>query len=227
VSGSLAAALLTRSDDARQVDGLAIVADRQLCVAALAALLLRDGRYALVRAARGTADVTQALETFRPAVLVVEISRSQWSVPIDPRAWGGRTLVLLDPDGDPDAFVRAARAGVHGYLSRSAPSAALVAAVDTLRSTGYCLDSLLGERIIAALRQDGSSAPQRSDLSQRERGVLTGVASGKSSKQIAREFAITPKTVSNHVANIYEKLHLRHRGELVLYAAEQGLVTAF
>ena len=48
MSGSLAAALLARSDDARQVDGLAIVADRQLCVAALAALLLRDGRYALL-----------------------------------------------------------------------------------------------------------------------------------------------------------------------------------
>jgi DNA-binding NarL/FixJ family response regulator len=81
--------------------------------------------------------------------------------------------------------------------------------------------------MLTALRQAGRVAAQRSELSQRERGVLTGVASGKSSKEIAREYAIAPKTVSNHIANMLQKLNLRHRGELVLYAAEQGLVSAF
>jgi DNA-binding NarL/FixJ family response regulator len=206
---------------------VAILADRQLSVAALTALLLKDGRYVFLRPARGIAEVAAALQAFRPAVLIVEISRSQWGVPIDPRGWGGRTLLLLDPDGDADAFVRASRAGVHGYLSRTASPAALADAVDTLHSTGYSLDPLLGERIVTALRQVAGSAPPRPELSQRERGVLTGVASGKSSKEIAREYEITAKTVSNHIANIYQKLNLRHRGELVLYAAEEGLVTAF
>jgi DNA-binding NarL/FixJ family response regulator len=226
VNGSLGAAFLRRSDDAGPAGSLAIVADRQLSVAALVALLLRDGRYKLVEAARGAAEVARALEAFRPTVVVVEIWRTQWSLPVDPRDWGGRTLLLLDPNGDSETFVRAARAGVHGYLSRSAAPAALAAAVDTLRTTGYSLDSLLGRRIMTALEQAGSSTASRSELSARERAVLAGIASGKSSKEIARDYAITPKTVSNHIVNIYEKLNLRHRGELVLYAAEAGLVSA-
>jgi DNA-binding CsgD family transcriptional regulator len=51
------------------------------------------------------------------------------------------------------------------------------------------------------------------------------VANGRSSKDIARQFSIAPKTVCNHVNNIYAKLNLRHRGQLVLYAAQRGLMT--
>ncbi|TMD67577.1 MAG: response regulator transcription factor [Chloroflexi bacterium] len=70
-----------------------------------------------------------------------------------------------------------------------------------------------------------TDVPDQSDpLSGREREILSQIASGRSTKEVARSFAITPKTVGNHVSNIFHKLDLHHRGELVLFALEQGLV---
>jgi len=61
-------------------------------------------------------------------------------------------------------------------------------------------------------------------LSGREQEILTQIANGKSTKEVARACAITPKTVGNHVSNIRHKFHLHHRGQLVLFAVEQGLI---
>lgn len=207
-------------------DALAIVAERRLSVAALAALLLRDTRYRVVREARGLAGVTQAFRSFRPVVLIVDSVWAGWPPLLDPSAWGGRTLLLVDPADKPDVFVRAAQAGVHGYLSRTASPAAFAAAIETFRTTGYHLDGLLGGGILSALREASYlPAAEGATLSLHERGILVRVANGRSSKEIAREFAITPKTVANHVTNMYQKLGLKHRGELVLYAAQEGLTS--
>src|SRR5437870_63443 len=62
-------------------------------------------------------------------------------------------------------------------------------------------------------------------LSGREQEILIQIARGKSTKEIARAYAITPKTVGNHVGNIRQKLHVHHRGQLVLFAVEQGLAS--
>lgn len=63
-------------------------------------------------------------------------------------------------------------------------------------------------------------------LSERERDILTRIASGQSTKQVARDCAISPKTVGNHVSNISHKLNLHHRSQLVLFALQQGLTSA-
>ena len=59
----------------------------------------------------------------------------------------------------------------------------------------------------------------------REREILVQVARGRSSKEIAPDCRISSKTVGNHVNNLYQKLQLSHRGELVLYAARAGLTS--
>jgi DNA-binding CsgD family transcriptional regulator len=69
-------------------------------------------------------------------------------------------------------------------------------------------------------------ATPRSTLSEREREILTGIASGRSTKQVARDCSISPKTVGNHVSNIRHKLNLHQRGQLVLFALQQGLTSA-
>lgn len=66
---------------------------------------------------------------------------------------------------------------------------------------------------------------RRSRLSEREREILAQIASGRSTKEVARDCAITPKTVGNHIGNICQKLNLHTRGQLVLFAVEHGLTS--
>jgi DNA-binding NarL/FixJ family response regulator len=202
-----------------------IVAEGRLSAAALAALLASQPGYRMVREVRGTAALAEAFAGFRPAVLVVDGEWFGWPLSVDAGDWGGRTLLLLDPADEPARFVHAARSGARGFLSRSASGKSLVLAIETLRTCGYSLDPLLAEGIVLALRDAPAPPSTRPSLSDYERDILIRVASGRSSKEIAREYAITAKTVGNHLANLCQKLNLNHRGELVLYAAAQGLAT--
>ena len=53
--------------------------------------------------------------------------------------------------------------------------------------------------------------------------VLGLLARGRANKEIARQLAVRPKTVSNHVEHIYTKLGVRSRAAATLFATERGL----
>ncbi len=64
------------------------------------------------------------------------------------------------------------------------------------------------------------------DLTPREIGVLGLIAAGRSTKEIARELGISPKTADNHTQNIYEKIGVSTRAAATLFAIEHGLTIA-
>lgn len=200
---------------------LAVVADRRLSAAALSALLLKDPAYRITREACGVGEVRAMLADERPQVMVLDVTGAAFFALIDASTWGVRTLLLLDPSDDPTVFAEAVRARVQGYLSRSVSRETLEAAIASLYRSGFYMDPLLMGSVRMAVQGPVAS----SALSLREREILVWIASGRSTKDIARECAITPKTVANHVNNMVQKLNLRHRGQLVLYAAQQGLTT--
>jgi DNA-binding NarL/FixJ family response regulator len=206
------------------LSSLAIVADRRLTVAALETLILRDASYRPVQRARGIEAVREALLGAAPSIVVAEGGWSTWRRSLDPSAWSGRILLLLDPEDDLLEFRQAVRARAHGYLSSTASWEGFATALEHLRQGRYYLDPLLVERMLRASRDlPSATRVAGGELSPREADILVRIASGRSSKEIAYEYAITAKTVGNHVHNIYRKLNLRHRGELVLYAVQEGL----
>lgn len=199
-----------------------IVGDRQLCVAAIAALLVPAYHPSMLGSSRGFGPSSTMLMQLRPHVLV---SDGGIGTRFDLTPWGGRLLVLLDPDDGEEVFREAARADADGYLARSASRDALRFAIEALGRVGYYLDPLLASRIVhAAADAEMEGARSEPRLTPREREIVSRVALGYSSKEIARDYSLTAKTVCNHISNIYEKLKLSHRGQLVIYATQNGLV---
>lgn len=64
---------------------------------------------------------------------------------------------------------------------------------------------------------------QPGGLSRRELDVLRGVAAGKSNRAIAEELALSPRTVENHLANIYAKIGVDNRAAAVAFALRHNL----
>lgn len=220
MSRSLSAALLSLTEEAREPVSIALVGDRRLSVAALAALLLRDSRYRLIQEIHGTDDVREAIMAAQPDIIVADAGRASST------AYGGvpaHILLLLDPEADAAIFDDAVRMQADGYLSRSASADALGKAIDSVRETGRVLDPQLMAGIVSALGRAAAAPTARPELSRRERDILARIVSGRSTKEVAREFAIAAKTVGNHISNIRQKIHAKHRGELVLYALQEGL----
>jgi HD-GYP domain-containing protein (c-di-GMP phosphodiesterase class II) len=86
-----------------------------------------------------------------------------------------------------------------------------------------------GGAVNAVLRAAGHTVRQRhtwpADLTAREVQVLKLVARGLTTKEIAEELVITPKTVSNHVEHIYTKIGVSNRARASLFAVQHGLMS--
>ena len=88
-----------------------------------------------------------------------------------------------------------------------------------------------GEAVNAVLKAAGHRAPARREwpngLTAREVEVLQLLARGHTTKEIARQLFVAPKTASNHVEHIYTKLGVTSRAAATLFATQQGLVGSY
>jgi DNA-binding NarL/FixJ family response regulator len=121
---------------------------------------------------------------------------------------GGRGYILKE--SDPETMLRAIRAVAHGE-SLLGPAIA---------------QKVLGQFAALPGEEPPGCASFCDDLTEREREVLSLVGKGYSNKEIARQLSISEKTVKNHVANIFSKLHVYDRTQAVLYAIRKGLAKA-
>ncbi len=138
---------------------------------------------------------------------------------------GLRVLILSMHDNEEFLF-EALRAGASGYVLKSAAELDLVTA---------CRAALRGEPFlypngVRALIRDYLTRARRGDevteevLTTRETEVVKLIAEGHTSREIGLILSISENTVDRHRANVLEKLGLRDRVALALYAVRRGLV---
>jgi len=99
--------------------------------------------------------------------------------------------------------------------------AALLGGVAGLRLVG---PDQAADAMIVARDQRHASEPSESDLTPRERDVLTLMAEGVSNKIIAERLGISVHTAKFHVASILDKLDATGRTDAVAHAARRGVI---
>jgi len=118
--------------------------------------------------------------------------------------------------------LRALKAGASGYLTKSAASDQLVAAITKIIRGGKYISETLAEKIASDV--SGQSSTLHARLSDREFDVMRGIASGNSVSEIAAQMHLSVKTVSTYRTRLLEKMGMASNAELTRYALEQGLV---
>ena len=141
-----------------------------------------------------------------------------------------KTRVLVLTMHDDPAYLRSAlAAGASGYLLKRAVDAELLAAIRAVHRGGTYVDpSLAGVLVQDVLAKRGAKAgPTRpiNILSDRELQVLSLVARGYTSAQIAKQIAVGVKTVETYRSRFAEKLGLRTRSDVIRFAMQMGLLT--
>ena len=132
-------------------------------------------------------------------------------------------LVLTMADNDAAVF-DALRAGARGYLLKGADRTELSRAIRAVASGDAIFGPDVALRLMAFFADPSTvRAPAFPDLSEREQEILELIARGMSNQQIVDRLAISPKTVRNHVSNIFSKLQVRDRAEAIVRAREAGL----
>jgi DNA-binding NarL/FixJ family response regulator len=136
-------------------------------------------------------------------------------------------VIALSAHWDRRSVCEMLKAGASGYLPKSCTIRELVSAIQNVVSNRTYLSShisgLVVDEYLRRSAKQGKSA--YSVLTDREREVLQLIAEGKTTKRIAMELYVSPKTIEWHRSQLMKKLHIESIAELVKYAISEGLTS--
>jgi DNA-binding NarL/FixJ family response regulator len=191
-----------------------------------------DGLDVTAEAATGT-EAVAVVHTEQPDVVVMDLNMPELGgidatrrIVADSPHVAVLVLTMLEDD---ESVFAAIRAGARGYLLKGAGQQDIERAIRGVAHGEAIFGPAIAERIIAyfttgmAIRT--TTAVPFPQLSERESEVLSLVADGKTNPEIAHMLFLSPKTVRNHVSNIFTKLHVADRAHAIAQARDAGLGT--
>jgi len=137
-------------------------------------------------------------------------------------------IVLVTMYDEPESAFAGMRAGARGYVLKEAEPEELRRAIEAAQRGEVMLCPIIARKVLdhfGSEPQGGQGEALYEHLTERELEVLRSAAEGLSNKEIGVKLSISEKTVKNHIANIFSKLHVNDRTQAILYALRQGLVT--
>jgi DNA-binding NarL/FixJ family response regulator len=124
-------------------------------------------------------------------------------------------IVILTLNDTPELLLAALSAQVSGFVLKSAPISEVIATLERALITPL---SFTASGLQKALKAKGRLPL----LSSRELEVLATLATGKSTKEIARQLYLSEPTIKTHLASIYRKLEVSNRISAVAVARENS-----
>jgi len=124
-------------------------------------------------------------------------------------------FVMLTVYEDEDHIFQALQAGATGYLLKHTIREELITALRDVSGGGSPMTTNIARKVVQAFTQATTPKPGVADLSARESEVLQLLARGYLYKEIADELKVAVPTVNTYIRRVYEKLHVRSRGEAV------------
>lgn len=137
-------------------------------------------------------------------------------------------IVCLTMHMDDEHLFAALRAGVLGYVVKSARVAELLQHVRAVARGEASLSPEVAHRVMMGFsRTLNVTGPETSlgavELTPRETEIIQLLARGATNREIARELVVSESTVKNHVHSVLTKLRLRRRWEVIAYARRHNL----
>ncbi|MFJ7913782.1 MULTISPECIES: response regulator [unclassified Lysinibacillus] len=137
-----------------------------------------------------------------------------------------KILILTTFDDEEYAF-QTLKDGASGFLVKSSEPAKLIASIHSVLDGGMVIQEDVAAKLMPKLLQQTTakvSTPQLSTLTERELTIIQLIGEGKTNKEIADSLFLSVGTVKNHLTHILQKLALRDRTQLAIYAVRNGIV---
>ena len=134
----------------------------------------------------------------------------------------GLPILILSMYPEEQYAVRVLKEGASGYLTKESVPSDLIAAIRRVAQGRKYVSESLAEHLAVDVEatRDG---PCHERLSRREYQVFLMIASGKTTKEIARLLSLSPTTISTHRGRILEKMGMKNTAEIVRYAVRNSL----
>jgi DNA-binding NarL/FixJ family response regulator len=202
-----------------------IVDDSSIVRRGIAAFLHEDQaspRIEVVGEAGTVAEAIVGIRALRPDLALIDVRLPDGlgitvCQAIEEEKLGVHSLVITSYPND--EYVRdAISAGALGYILKDVDPAALLAAVRLCATGQSALDQDTINRVVRFIQAESRQSPALTEnLSAQERRVLELVADGRTNSEAAKILGLSPHTVKNHLANIFQKLGVGNRAGAVAF----------
>jgi DNA-binding NarL/FixJ family response regulator len=192
----------------------------------LSMLLSHSPGFELCGAFSNCAGVLHNLSSLRPDVILCDIDMPEVNgiegVRLI-RSKNKQVLILMyTVFDDNEHLFEALCEGANGYLLKGDSPAEILSAIREVYEGGAPMSPGIAKKVIQTFAMQRQKTD--SDLTLREKEVLTLMVKGKSAKMIAAETELSFQTVRTHIKNIYDKLHVHSQTEAVSKAIKERLV---
>lgn len=138
--------------------------------------------------------------------------------------WPNRKVLMLTTFNDEAYALEALRSGARGYMLKDAEPEALIRAIRSCLSGGLSLQDDVAAKVMPRLLKQEKEEPVDSSITPRELDIIIRVGEGRSNREISVELGLSVGTVKNNISLILDKLELRDRTQLAIYAIRHKLV---
>jgi len=210
-----------------------IADDHQVVRDGLSAILQTKDDIVVVGEARDGMEAVEKARQLQPDVILMDISMPRMNGVEATRVLKEQVphskIVVLTMYEEEEYIFDLVKTGVAGYLLKNSDSALIVKAIRAAAKGESFLHPAIASKILTeftSLAEHRGKTPSKgkSDLTDREQGVLQQIAEGKTNKEIANHLSISEKTVKNHVRNIFHKLDVYDRTQAAIQAIRRGII---
>jgi two-component system invasion response regulator UvrY len=208
---------------------LVLVDDHVLLRSGLAGLVKNLGHNVLFEASNGNDFIGKLIPELLPQIVLMDINMpekdgyetTQWLKTNFPEI---RVLALSMYDSE-TSIIRMLKSGAKGYILKDSDPSELQAAIDAIMSKGFYYSELVSGKVISAInKMDDDGETHAVKLNERETAFLKLTCTELTYKDIADKMFVSPRTVDGYRDNLFEKLKVKTRIGLVIYAIRNGIV---
>jgi DNA-binding NarL/FixJ family response regulator len=219
---------MSRAQDPQTVIRVLLVDDHALVRAGIRSLLGGMQNVHVVAEAASGEEALAIAEREHPDVVLMDIAM-KGITGLEAAArmrkqWPAIRVVILSMHSGEEYVLQALRAGAAGYLLKDAATGELELALRSVIRGESWLSPAVSRQVVEGYVHRVAGEPPAELLTARQREVLSLIAAGKSTKEVAFSLKLSVKTIETHRAQIMERLGIRDVPGLVRYALRTGLV---
>ena len=123
-------------------------------------------------------------------------------------------IIMFTIHNDSHKIFQSLCAGASGYLLKNTPFQKISEAIRIVSKGGSFMSPQIARKVVEFFREDKKGRP-KSVLTEKEKEIVLGLVDGLSYKMIADKSFISLETVRSHIKNIYKKLHVHCKAEVI------------